>query len=538
MKNYKIFRISSILKATIFLSILIISGVSCELTTFEDLEETYYNNSDVSITQYIVSREDTYSILSDVLAATGLNHLFKTYGNYTFFAPTDSAFTLYFQEKGKSSYEDFEVEELKELIKYHVFLRAYKAGDLNMGIIETKTLSSDYMVSSPTADGSQVLLNKTSKIIYQNNLLPNGILHGVDRVLEKPTLSILDWLTESGNYSIIIEALELSGLNQLATLNADNAQDFYSCFFTPDEVYAQSDIKSFAELANFISPDDDNYEDPANTLNIYLGSHFLDAVVSMSNAREDIQYFGTIGGASVSFGLVINTAEVVLNSRTFDFPEGLNVNEFISNNLVSNGIIHVMDEMYQITSTFQRITREFPFLDVPGIPFDSLVAIGDSLADLGIKAEESTGERYWPKLNGPNHLPFDKTAPWLTLNSQYSGKIRSDAHRNQNLVPMFIGFDYCNDLADFTLKIPYVIPGKYILYHWCKAGKERPTLKHYFNGEQVGGIVNLSKESNEITLIKLGIIEIKEEDYENSFRVEAITPGYGLFIGPVLVPVD
>ncbi len=523
--------------------ILVLFSYSCEFTTFEDVSQTYYEDADLSISQFIESRPDTYSILYDILDTTGYIHLFRTYGSYTFMAPTNDAFAAYFQEKGKTTYRDFEISALKDLVRYHVFLVPYSSGDFNLGIINTRTFSFDYMVSGPSADGSHVLLNKTSRIIHQNNILPNGILHGVDKVIEKPSIPVYDWLVASGEFKIILEALENTGLSHLAQADGDapEAQRFYTCFFTPDDVFAEKDIRSFSDLATFISPGATDYSDSLNALNIYVRSHFLEEVISMSDATEEGEFFGTLGETTLGFGLLKNSAEVVLNSKTLDFPQGLNVDEFNSNNLVSNGIIHIMDQMYQLTTTFKRIRREFYFLDVPGIPFDSLVAAGDSLADLGLRTTRMDEKyRYWPDPGSADHIPFDKTAPWLTLNAPYSGKIRSDAQTNHLRLPMYLAFDICDDAADFTRKIPYVIPGKYNVYHDCEKGFERPTVKHYFNGEQIGGVINLAEGNSggQISKVFLGIVEIPEGQKENSFRVQGITPGYGLFRSVILEPVE
>ena len=531
----------STFRAGFISGVLALVCASCEFTTFEDVSQTYYEDSDLSISQFIESRPETYSILYDVLDTTGYIHLFRTYGSYTFLAPTDDAFEAYFKENGKESYRDFETEELKELIQYHVFLMPYNSGDFNMGIINTRTFSFDYMVSSPSEDGSRVMFNKASRIIYQNNLLPNGILHGVDKVIEKPAKSIYDWLVDAGEFSIILEALERTGLNHLAQSDtaALDEDAFYTCFFTPDDVFEEKNINTFSDLATFISPEESNYTDSLNALNIYVRSQFVDDVISISDATEEGEFFGTLGETTLGYGLIQNTAEVVLNSKTLDFPQGLNVDEFNSNNLVSNGIIHLMDQMYQLTTTFKRIRREFYFLDVPGIPFDSLVAAGDSLADLGLKTTHlDERHRYWPAPGGPDHLPFDKTAPWLTLNAPYSGKIRSDAQTNLMRLPMYLAFDICDDATDFTRKIPYVIPGKYNVYHDCEKGLERPTVKHYFNGEQIGGVINLAQGSGRVSKVYLGIVDIPEGRKENYFRVQGVTPGYGLFRSVILEPVE
>ncbi|MBN2698251.1 MAG: fasciclin domain-containing protein [Bacteroidales bacterium] len=539
------------------LTVLLCLIPACELTTEQDVDITYYEENDLSITQYIESDPENFSILSSILDTTRLGHLFRTYGDYTFLAPVNSAFESYFAETGRSSYEDFEMDELIKLIKYHIFNVRFMAGSFNMGIIESKTLTLDYMVSGPSEDGSDIFLNKSAKILARDIILPNGILHTVDKVIVKPELTIYDWLKNNEDtYSIFLEALERTGLDDMAQTMEDaeaGRRYFYTCFATPDEAFAKSNINSFEDLAAFISPGDDRYSDTANALRSFIASQFLTDIISMSDAGEEHEFFGTVGGATLKFGLIPNTAEIALNYGTLDFPDGLNIDEFSSNNLTGNGIIHVMEDMYQVTTTFERITRSFVFLDVPGLPYDSLYDYGITLwEEQGIIAKEtgSNGEvgserwllgqwsQYWPRPGEGNHIPFERTNGWLTLNAPYSGPIKGDHHRNNEYRPVFFTFEKCDDLLDVTRKFPYIIPGKYRLIHYTKAGPERPSVKHYFDGEPIGGIINLATVGLDFQDVELGIVDIKEDQMEHYLRIQAVTVGKGFYVEIRFEPID
>lgn len=540
---------------------------SCELSTDQDAEVTYYEEYNLSITQYIESNPERFSILYEILDTTGLNHLFRTYGDYTFLAPVNSAFEAYFAEKGKSL-KDFTKDELTQLIKYHVFSTRILAGSFNSGIVESKTLSFDYMVSGVTSDGSDIILNKKARITDQDIILPNGILHVIDQVLEKPEATIYDWLKENkADYGIFLEAIEKTGLNETFNKNDSGSKDFYTCFVTPDSKYKESNVNSFSDLATMISPDDDNYTNSDNKLRSFIGSHFIMAVLSISDAKEDQMFYGSFGGATTKFGLKPNSAEVVLNYHTSDFPDGLNIDEFNSNNLVSNGIIHLMDTMFLVTKSFERTWRYFVFVDVPGIPYDSLFDYGVYLWDeLGIYAKETEqgnnapkgsenwliGQeaQYWPRrASGIMHLPFEKTNGWLTLNAPYSGYITTDHHRNNEhnnkqdylygmTQPMFFTNEKCDDLLDITRKFPYIIPGKYMLVNHTKAGPERPVIKHEFDGKPIGGMINLSTAGLNFMALELGVVEIKEGETEHFLRIQEVTPGKAFFVAISFVPVD
>ena len=539
--------------------------VSCELSTDQDTKVTYYEEYNLSITQYIESQPDNFSILYNILDTTGLDHLFRTYGDYTFLAPENSAFEDYFKKEGKSSYLDFTKEELTQLIKYHIFNTRILAGSFNSGLVGSKTLSSKYMVSGLSDDGSDIILNKSANIITQDIILPNGILHVIDKVLEKPEASIYDWLKENeSEYGIFLEAVEKTGWDQTFNKPDTGSDDFYTCFVTPDSKYNESNINSFADLAERISPDDNNYTDSSNTLRAFIGSHFLKDPLSMSDATEDQVFYGSVGGATAKFGLKPNSAEVVLNYGTPEFPDGLDIDEYNSNNLVSNGIIHIMDTMFLTTKSFERTWRYFVFVDVPGIPYDSLYDYGVYLwDDLGIYAKETEQNgakgsekwiigqqaQFWPSHSSTTkHIPFEATNGWLTLNAPYSGYITTDHHRNNEhndkqdylygmTQPIFFTNEKCDDLLDITRKFPYIIPGKYKLINHTKLGGERPVIKHTFDGEPIGGMFNLTAGQN-FTALELGVVEIKEGETEHYLQIQEVTPGKLFLVAISFVPVD
>jgi uncharacterized surface protein with fasciclin (FAS1) repeats len=527
---------------------LLYFGISCEFTTEEDESITYYEDYDLSITKYFETNPERFSTLLEILDTTGLLHLFRTYGNYTFLAPNNDAFEAYFAEQGKSSVGDFNVGELTELIRYHVFPDLLLAGSFNSGIVPSKTLTFDYMVSGPTPDGESVLLNKSSRIVAKDEIMPNGIIHEVDEVIIDPQADIYDWLVDhQADFSIFLEAVETTGLDDLLKKDEADSNEFYTGFITPDSKYIESGINSFADLADRFSPHDDNYTDTSNALRSYIASHFTVEIFSMSDASEEHEQFGTVGKASAKFGLRPSTAEVVINYYTSDFPEGLDVDEFNSNNLASNGIIHLMDTMYNIPEKFLRTNFLWILVDVPGLPYDSIKGISIAHVEAGTWLDPEY--RYWPRDNGPKHLPFHRTNGWLTLNAPYSGFIKYDDHRRgewntpQDHIygqgqPMFFSFEKCDDLLDVTWKLPYVIPGKYKLLFVTKIGNERPAARFEFDGKPVGGIINMQEGSLSFESFYLGIVDIKEGQDYHYFRHIMVTPGTGFHVAIKLEPVD
>ena len=526
-------------------------GTACEFTTETDETVTYYKEYDLSITKYIETHPERFSILRDIMDTTGLVNLLRAYGNYTFLAPNNSAFEAYFADRGKSSITDFEVDELHALIRYHVFPDPFRAGSFNSGIVPSKTLTFDYMVSSPTSDGESVLLNRSSRIVKKNIILPNGIVHEVDKVILKPENDIYDWLKENQkDFSIFLEAIETTGLDELFTKTEADSNEFYTGFITPDSKYIESNIASFADLAELISPFDDNYTDTSNALWSYIASHFTTEIISMSDASEEQVQFGTVSKASATFGLRPNTADVVINYNTSDFPDGLDVDEFNSNHLVSNGLMHQMDTMYNIPEKVLRTNFLWILADVPGLPYDSVRNV--SIKEFLPTGHVSDEYLYWPRDNGPRHLPFNRTNGWLTLNAPYSGSIKfsvADRGRLWNKpqvlldgqgYPLVFNVEFCNDLLDITWKLPYVIPGKYKLLWIIEANRNSPPARFEFDGKPIGGIINQSEVGEEYSqsYFYIGIVDIKEGQEYHYFRHIMVRPGRGTYLAVKLEPVD
>jgi hypothetical protein len=404
------------------------------------------------------------------------------------------------------------------------------------------------MVSGPTPDGSSVLFNKGARIVDKNEMLPNGIIHEVDKVIIKPEVSIYGWLKENQtDYSIFFEAVETTNLDQLFSKTEADSNEFFTGFVTPDSKYYKSNISSFADLAQKISPHDDNYSDTTNLLYSYIASHFTTEVLSMSDVSEDHTVFGTVGKASAKFGVTPGTADAVINYNTIDYPGGLDIDEFNSNNLTTNGIVHVMDTMYMISGKFQRTNFYYLLARVPGLPYDSVRDFNTKQVKAGTWLDPE--HRYWPRLHGPKHLPFHRTNGWLTLNAPYSGDIKFDDHRREQWIttishiygqeqPMFFYFEKCDDLLDITWKLPYFIPGKYKLFFVTKTGRERPSVRFEFDGKPVGGIINMREGSRSFEPFYLGIVEIKEGQNHHYLRHIMVTPGTGFHVAVILEPVD
>jgi hypothetical protein len=309
-------------------------------------------------------------------------------------------------------------------------------------------------------------------------------------------------------------------------------------------------ISTFNDLVTWISPTNNNYTDTNNAVSVYMASHFTKHIISMCDAGEEQVHFGTIGRTTSKYGFRPGSSDFVLNYQTKSFPNGLDINEYKSNNLAANWIIHVMDTLLMIPGNITRSPLLFFYLDVPGLPYDSLMDVALFRLQNGLHDDcADCNLWYWPPETGPNHIPFEKTNGWLTLNAPYAGNLKFDDHVNSRHLtpdPLFLnkpigllfGFTPCNDLLDITRKLPYIIPGKYKLVLITKTGLKRPSVQYYWDGKPIGGIINLASGTYKFEAVDIGFIEVKGGETEHYFREKMISTGCGFHAAIRLDPVD
>ena len=65
-------------------------------------EDNYYTFTDETVASYCENRPSTFSVFSQLMKDAGEETLLASYGHYTAFIPTDSAFHVYFKENNIS----------------------------------------------------------------------------------------------------------------------------------------------------------------------------------------------------------------------------------------------------------------------------------------------------------------------------------------------------------------------------------------------------------------------------------------------------
>ena len=118
----------------------------------------------------------SFKTLVTVAEAAGLLDVLKSPGPFTVFAPTDEAFAKIPTHTISEWLGD--IPKLKKILTYHVVPGDVRSDDL-AEIDEAPTMEGS-VVAIDSSDGVQV---NDAKVLQQDILTDNGVIHAIDKVL-------------------------------------------------------------------------------------------------------------------------------------------------------------------------------------------------------------------------------------------------------------------------------------------------------------------------------------------------------------------
>jgi hypothetical protein len=267
------------------------------------------------MTAYLKNRPEMYSEFSALLDKTGLNDLLNAYGDYTCFAPTNEAFRNYYEKKG-ISLEQMDPADIKDLVYNHIIAKSYFSIEFPNGIINTANIANRfmYLTYTSTEENMAVLVNDSSRIVYFDQKVSNGVVHTVDRVVEASKVFLPEFIGDDPNFSLFFEALKVTHLDDSMRLVQDNSYQSgkvqtklynppfagnatawekppffkygYTAFVESDSTFAANGIHNLDDLKAYAAKvydkmypndkDKTNVTDRFNSLNRFVAYHLLD----------------------------------------------------------------------------------------------------------------------------------------------------------------------------------------------------------------------------------------------------------------------
>ncbi len=347
--------------------------------------ESYYTFTGETLTSYLQSDPD-FSMYYEFVkrsrqpgSTATLPALLSSYGYFTCFAPTNKAITTYLNGLGCNSIEDiytnYPETQADSIINLVAQMHVISSGS-NATVYESKNfdrkipdqnLYGKILYIEPYGDS--YIVNDMSHIVTRDVKLHNGVLHGVDAVIEPSDVRLQEFFAMNPRYTIFGRLMELTRLDRdgriltipevydyvvdqtdyeeykLHDLHIEVPQkleQYYTVFIEPDSVYTLRIpdlatvttledtldlVKAFAKdwfdteyagTPEHAEGDNENWSDPSNYLNRFVAYH----VVNKHIARAEFTEYNI--GLESSYGRIKEFYETIAPNQELYLSAGKN----------------------------------------------------------------------------------------------------------------------------------------------------------------------------------------------------------------------
>jgi len=498
----------------VMFSILLFSCRKEEVpVNFEDLDE-------LSIFDYLKEHEAQYSSFMSILKSCGYDKTLMAYnpersGGYTLFLPDNNAIDRFIDSR-----DDFDdLQDLlddenytRDLAGFHIVIAAYQTNDFPFGALPEPTFSEDYLTVSFVVDPDSAYysMNNQAAIVQSDIELSNGYVHLLKEVLVPVSYTTYDWIGMDPQFSIFLEAINLTGLGALIDVNLKEDDHLLpsTLLIEPDSIFNLSKVYTLDDLVKRISPDQDNYTEVNNPLYNFMAYHVLQGSNYLNDFEGLVSNYNTNGDVplridGLGLDIKINKGKEVYDTVVYEgdtiFVDYVGFQYDFSNVTTQSGAIHIIDRLMDI-QTPSRSNRTFQFYEDP--------LIYSLRNDLGIH-----------EINDPE---LSDLLDWRGGDLLYVKQVESWSNA--------WGGDYLEISGDFTISyiIPKIVQGKYEVFLGAESySNQNAIVTVYIDGKKVGGYSDLSlggNSNNPFQGRNIGVLDISKYE-EHLVEIRPIVPG-------------
>lgn len=266
------------LAMTRFLVLWIILSTFIITCQSDHYESNFIDEDSLTISQYLTKNKDEYSKFYSLLVEgkmLGTLYAYNPHGEgYTLFLPTDKAVEHFIQkDQNYESFEDLikDTSFIKMLTRYHTINKKVHTDEFPDGALTEMTLTGDRLVFGFFIDGNDQIIkvNNSTPIIKSNLKMTNGYIHVISEVLEHAKISGYDWLQQQDDYSILAEAVRLSGLRSRLWWEK------YTILAEHDSIYRRKGIHNVQDLIARIATPGLSLSNRQNAFHLFAAYHFV-----------------------------------------------------------------------------------------------------------------------------------------------------------------------------------------------------------------------------------------------------------------------
>lgn len=314
---------------------------------------TQSTTDDVNVTGYLEKNTDQFSLFLSILDRSGTKGYLGAYGKYTVFAPNNAAVTEWLKLSNKSGVDQMTVEELKDMVRFHVLPDTVSTNKFTDGKLSQITLYGQYLQTGVTFNGgtSSYIINKYAKVVQSNVRVGNGIIHVIDRVLLPATKTLAQTIESNPKYSIMTQALKATGfydsLNYVQSQVPDTTRRFQTAVIESDSALKAAGIANYEALRDKLSKTG-NPKSHADSLWMYVAYHISTGASYTADIVATTSLYTLVPNEVVTTKLVGTT--ILLNDDEFNgvHEPGVEVNRSYSDLTASNGVLHEARGFYKI----------------------------------------------------------------------------------------------------------------------------------------------------------------------------------------------
>ena len=341
MRNIQLFRftgIGKVLLLFLFLYSCVQDPVLWKVTSQEQV-----------ISDFVLTNTNQYTEFGKLLVNAGLTDLLSVRGPYTLFLPTDDAMKAYYSAKGYSSLSDMPVQEQKTLAKNHLIVSEIHSGDILLGALRDTNAIGDFLVTE--FSGSDIIINKHSKITKRDIICANGYVHQIDQVIEPVTQNIYDLINSNPAYSLFAKGLKLTKLSDtLQTVQFlygnKNARTRFTVLAVPDTIFNRYGIYTADDLVSHFTNRPDSITYLKNGFYRFMEYHCMANTYYLSGLDLGTKLYPILSYDN-SISITVDTDYKLNPDRVTKKYTGFIIES--SNIPAKNGALHTLNDLLPVT---------------------------------------------------------------------------------------------------------------------------------------------------------------------------------------------
>lgn len=232
-------------------AVCVLAGFASCVDNDDDVSQNFYESTKMTAAQFLDANEDRLGEFIQLLKRTPYYSMLSMYGNYTVFAPTNEAMDAYLRQCGYQSVDDIPTAICDTLARTHLVdgIKAYFTTEVGEGTLDEPNMADSKItlrLDSDQVNNNALLyyVNKTSLMVEYDDSVTNGVVHIVNRFIERSNEMLPDIIGRDSTLQLFYQALKVTGMADSLMLNEDESYVWGNDDKTKDSLYNGIMIKS------------------------------------------------------------------------------------------------------------------------------------------------------------------------------------------------------------------------------------------------------------------------------------------------------